>query len=117
MNYLKIQEVAEKWGVSVRSVQLMCAGGRIEGALRFGRDWMIPHDAKRPTDGRTRLGRSKQNEDMPLLRKTPFLYMSDIFTEPGTADEVSRREAYNYEMQVLLEAEVAYFRGDIDKVY
>ena len=43
--------------------------------------------------------------------------MSDIFTEPGTADEVARREAYNYEMQVLLEAEVAYFRGDIDKVY
>lgn len=117
MDYLKIQEVAAKWGVSVRSVQLMCASGKIEGAVRFGRDWMIPKEAKKPLDGRTRLGRSQQDEDMPLLRKTPFLFMSDLFTEPGTADNVAKKHAYNYEMQVLLEAEVAYFRGDIDKVY
>ena len=117
MDYLKIQEVAAKWGVSVRSVQLMCASGKIEGAVRFGRDWMIPKEAKKPLDGRTRLGRSQQDEDMPLLRKTPFLFMSDLFTEPGTADDIAKKHAYNYEMQVLLEAEVAYFRGDIDKVY
>ena len=36
MEYLKIQEVAEKWGISVRSVQLMCSSGKIEGAVRFG---------------------------------------------------------------------------------
>ena len=73
MEYLKIQEVAEKWGISVRSVQLMCASGKIEGAMRFGRDWMIPKDAQRPADGRTRLGKSRQDEDKPMLRKTPFL--------------------------------------------
>ena len=117
MEYLKIQEIAEKWGVSVRSVQMLCAAGKIEGATRFGRDWMIPKEAERPLDGRTRLGRSRQNEDMPLPRKTPFLMMSDLFTVPGTADEVVKKHSYNYEMQVLLEAEVAYFRGDIDKVY
>lgn len=117
MDYLKIQEVAEKWGVSVRSAQLMCASGKIEGAVRFGRDWMIPKDAKKPMDGRTRLGRSQQDEDMPMLRKTPFLFMSDLFTQLGTADEVAKQYAYNNEMQILLEAEVAYFRGDIDKVY
>ena len=27
-------------------MQLLCAGGKIEGAMRFGRDWMIPKDAK-----------------------------------------------------------------------
>ena len=117
MDYLKIQEVAEKWGVSVRSAQLMCASGKIEGAVRFGRDWMSPKDAKKPMDGRTRLGRSQQDEDMPMLRKTPFLFMSDLFTQLGTADEVAKQYAYNNEMQILLEAEVAYFRGDIDKVY
>ena len=117
MEYLKIQEVAEKWGISVRSVQLMCASGKIEGAMRFGRDWMIPKDAQRPADGRTRLGKSRQDEDKPMLRKTPFLFMSDLFTESGTADAVAQKYAHNYEMQVLLEAEVAYFRGDIDKVY
>ncbi len=117
MEYLKIQEVAEKWGVSVRSVQMLCAAGKIEGATRFGRDWMIPKDAERPIDGRTRLGRNRQSEDMPLPRKTPFLLMSDLFTVPGTADELIKKHSYNYEMQVLLEAELAYFRGDIDRVY
>ena len=82
MEYLKIDEIAKLWGIGVRRVQLLCADGKIEGATRFGRDWMIPKDAKKPVDGRTRAGRTLQNENLPLPRKTPFLYMSDLYSVP-----------------------------------
>ncbi len=117
MEYLNIEEVAKKWGLGVRRVQLLCAAGKIEGALRFGRDWMIPKDASKPIDGRTRAGRTRQSENMPLPRKTPFLYMSDLYHTPGEADSVGESLSYNHEAQVLFEAEVAYSRGQIDRVY
>lgn len=117
MEYFKIGEIAKKWDISIRRVQLLCAEGKIDGAVRFGRSWMIPKDAKKPVDGRTKAGRGLANADMPLPRKTPFLYMSDLYNTPGTADEVGEGLAYNHEARLLFEAEVAYSRGDIDKVY
>ena len=117
MDYISIDEAAKKWGLSKRFVQVLCANGRIEGATRLGRAWMIPHNAKKPIDGRTKAARSKRDADMPLPRKTPFLYMTDLYSTPGTADLVGESLAYNHEAQVLFEAEVAYSRGEIDKVY
>lgn len=117
MKYLKIEEVAERWKISTRRVQLMCAQGKIEGAFRFGRDWMIPTDTQKPIDGRTKAARSAAGENMPLPRKTPFLYMSDLYNTPGTADSVGESLSYNHEAKVLFDAEVAYSRGNIDKVY
>lgn len=117
MEYLKIDEIAAKWGIGVRRVQLLCSEGKIPGAVRFGRDWMIPADAQKPVDGRTKAGRMGLDADMPLPRKTPFLYMSDLYKTPGDADRVGASLSYNHEAQVLFEAEVAYSRGEIDKVY
>ena len=48
MEYLKIDEAAKKWGPGVRRVQILCAEGKIEGAVRIGHFWMIPKDAKSP---------------------------------------------------------------------
>ena len=117
MDYISIDEAAKKWGLSKRFVQVLCAKGRIEGATRLGRAWMIPHNAKKPIDGRTKAARSKRDADMPLPRKTPFLYMTDLYNTPGTADDVGESLAFNHEARVLFEAEVAYSRGDIDRVY
>ena len=52
MDYISTQQAAERWGVSVRQVQIYLKNKRIEGAVRFGRDWMIPKDAEKPFDGR-----------------------------------------------------------------
>ena len=117
MDYIGIDEAAKKWGISKRFVQVLCANGRIEGAARLGRAWMIPKNAKKPADGRTKAARAEHDADMPLPRKTPFLYMTDLYHTPGTADKVGESLAYNHEAQVLFEAEVAYSRGEIDRVY
>ena len=118
MDYIRIDELSQLWGISPRRIQTLCAQGKLEGVVRFGRDWMIPKDVKRPVDGRTKAGRSdlpERNTSMP--KKTPFLYMSDLYSVPGTADECAQKLSDNHEAQVLFEAEVAYSRGEIDKVY
>ena len=117
MEYVKIDEIAKQWGISPRRVQALCAGGKIEGAVRFGRDWMIPKTASKPADGRTKAGRSLVNQTMQMPRKTPFLHMTDMYRVPGSADSVAESLADHHEAQVLFEAEIAYSRGDIDRVY
>ena len=78
---------------------------------------MIPEDAERPTDRRTKEGRSLDEEAQPLPRKTPFLYMTDLYSTPGTADLAANALANHHEAKLLFEAEIAYARGEIDKVY
>lgn len=50
--YTTVNEIAEKWGLNPRTVQIMCADGKIKGATKFGRAWAIPVNTKRPKDGR-----------------------------------------------------------------
>lgn len=59
MNGMTAKEAAEKWGISPRQVQLLCAKGRISGATRFGHAWLIPGDTEKPLDGRRR---KKEND-------------------------------------------------------
>lgn len=57
MNYLSIRQTAEKWGLSVRRIQVLCANDRIPGAVRIGYSWAIPEDAEKPSDARIKSGR------------------------------------------------------------
>ena len=59
MNGITAKEAAKKWGITPRQVQLLCAKGRIPGAVRFGHAWLIPADAQKPQDGRCR---KKEND-------------------------------------------------------
>ena len=54
--YLTIKEIAEKWNLTPRRIQIMCSEGKIEGAMKFGRDWAIPRNAERPKDERVTTG-------------------------------------------------------------
>ena len=57
--YTTAKEIASRWGVTVRTVQTMCAEGKIKGAQKFGSVWAIPADADRPEDKREKNGRYK----------------------------------------------------------
>lgn len=50
LDYISVQEAAEKWGISERRVQKLCEGNRVAGVLRFGHSWMIPKGAGKPAD-------------------------------------------------------------------
>ncbi|WP_307740849.1 DNA-binding protein [Agathobacter sp.] len=57
--YLEVSEIAKKWNITTRRVQIMCAEGHIPGAVKFGRSWAIPEDAEKPVDGRVTTGEYK----------------------------------------------------------
>jgi len=47
-NFVEAEEIAKLWNISKRQVQQLCKDGRIEGAIKFGKVWAIPRDAKKP---------------------------------------------------------------------
>ena len=57
MNYLTVKEAGEKWGITGRMVTYYCEAGRIEGALKKGNLWLVPANAEKPVDGRTKDGK------------------------------------------------------------
>ncbi len=57
--YKSVAETAKEWNLSTRRVRTMCANGQIIGAAKLGREWAIPSDAEKPTDGRITTGEYK----------------------------------------------------------
>ena len=110
MQMLSAREAAQRWGVSPRYVQSLCKAGRIPGAQHKGKYWLIPADALRPVDGR-RKSDGKAPEVQPLIRKSPFLVMTDLYHTPGTADRCAAELAHYPEAQALFAADIAYSRG------
>lgn len=62
MDYMTLREAGEKWGISPRQINYYCSEGRIPGAKKMGTVWLIPKDAKKPVDGRTKQGRALKHE-------------------------------------------------------
>ncbi len=54
MKYMSSKKASEEWGISDRRIRVLCSEGRIEGAVKIGRNWSIPFDAVKPVDARER---------------------------------------------------------------
>ena len=52
MEYLTTVEMSESWNITSRRIGVLCAEGRIEGAIKKGKTWLIPSDAVKPLDAR-----------------------------------------------------------------
>ena len=57
MDYIKVSQAAEKWGLSPRRVRVLCAENRIDGVIKKGKLYMIPANAPKPIDGRALKGK------------------------------------------------------------
>ncbi len=62
MEYISVAKMAEKWGLSERSVRNYCAHGRIADAKLIGKTWYIPEDAQKPERA------NKKNDTLTLLQ-------------------------------------------------
>ena len=58
MDYMTLKEASEKWGVTPRRINYYCAAGRIPGAIKMATIWLIPKDAEKPIDRRTKQGKT-----------------------------------------------------------
>jgi Fic family protein len=49
------KEASLKWGISDRRIRILCTEGKIEGAVKIGRNWSVPSNAMKPIDNRTKI--------------------------------------------------------------
>lgn len=54
--YMTVQDAAKLWEISERRIQKLCEENRIDGVVRLSRVWLIPKNAKKPTDNRRKHG-------------------------------------------------------------
>lgn len=52
MNYMTLKQASDMWDISPRMINYYCSAGRITGAEKMGRVWLIPKDAEKPMDKR-----------------------------------------------------------------
>ena len=113
--YLSIREAAEKWGVSDRRINQYCSEGRIPGAERIGKAWVIPADAEKPGDPR----KQKKPSSPHKASKTPelfpgFMPLLNTPFEPGHCVETIEKMKAGPKKDIAL-AEYHYFSGQAEK--
>lgn len=52
MEYLTTVEMSERWNITPRRIGVLCSEGRIEGAIKKGKTWLIPSNVAKPLDAR-----------------------------------------------------------------
>ena len=86
------REMATIWGISERRVTQFCKEGKIRGAVKIGKQWQIPDDAKRPADSRIVTGQYVKTENDKEKKPLPV----------GISDYVRAQAEYYYVDKTLL---------------
>ena len=85
------EQIAIEWGLTKNTINEMCNKGKINGAIKEGRKWLIPDDVVRPVDGRVSSGRySKKKAESK--KSLPI----------GISDYVRAQSEYYYVDKTLL---------------
>lgn len=53
---MPVKEAARLWNITERRVSALCKEGKIKGAKKQGRSWLIPIDTEKPADNRIKSG-------------------------------------------------------------
>lgn len=72
MKYIDVHEAAEKWQMSERRITSLCRDNKIPGATKDGKLWLIPDNAKKPLDRRTK--EYADSKDEAVTRQTTTKY-------------------------------------------
>ena len=70
MEYMSVNEAANKWGISSRRVHTLCGEGRIKGTARIGNAWAIPKNADKPKTPVSRVANTSKKKGHAMTSKT-----------------------------------------------
>ena len=65
MEYLTTAELSVQWNITPRRIGVLCAEGRIDGAIKKGKTWLIPADSPKPPDKRFKQQKSPNTNSFP----------------------------------------------------
>ena len=112
--YISPVDIAEKWGISIRRVTLLCERGRIPGAYKVGANWIIPADAEKPTDPRRKKENEADNKRVLITAQT-----KDVSNSPKDYEKMSApfqalisNAGQNYQFYDLLPIPIEIFAPD-----
>lgn len=86
------KQLAAEWGLSERAINALCKAGKLSGAIKVGRCWQIPEDAKKPADGRVITGKYIKRTSNGEMKSLPI----------GISDYVRAQADYYYVDKTLL---------------
>ena len=86
------KQIAEEWGLSKITINDLCNKGKIPGAVKEGRKWLIPDDAVRPVDGRVSSGKYKKKKSVTETKPLPI----------GISDYARAQAEYYYVDKTML---------------
>ena len=84
-------QIAIEWGMSKHTINDLCNKGKISGAIKVGRQWQLPDNAKKPVDGRITSGKYAKKKDGGV-RNLPI----------GVSDYIRAQAEYYYVDKTLL---------------
>lgn len=74
MEFLTTKEISEQWNISARRVAILCEDGRLEGAVKKGKTWLIPSDIEKPKDERYKRIKAYYDKFAELENKYSITY-------------------------------------------
>ena len=101
MEYISTKEAAAKWGISTTRITILANEGRIPGAKRIGRNWMIPASATKPVERKPHQSKVSKDDTSEANDFSFPLYHFRADWNPMTKTQLSKQQ------QLLLTAETA----------
>lgn len=110
--YQTAQETAEAWGVTKRYVNLCIECGRVPGALKVGKIWLVPKGTEKPS------GQSHLAPPPPYSLADDVAYMVKAIHTPAPHDAPDSivQTAGEERLRRIHEGALAYARGDFEQV-
>lgn len=100
MEYISIQDVSNKWNISKRRVQILCQEGRIDGIKKIGNMWVVPENAIRPADARTKSPVLEKNKSYSTVR-TDLKKLLKFMYKKSNKYEMSEDEKKAYVLSII----------------
>lgn len=94
MDYLTAIEFSKKWDISSRMVARYCEAGRIDGAIKKGKTWLLPANSERPMDQRRKRPAVKTvkttGSTLNPASETATYHTTDVYQTLGLTRETLR---------------------------
>jgi hypothetical protein len=94
---MTVKEAAIQWNLTTRRISALCKDGKIAGAIKEGKCWLIPRDVNKPVDQRIKTGHyaKKNAAKLPLpigvssytLASTEYYYIDKTLMLKDFIDE------------------------------